>query len=110
MHANNETGVLQPVAEIAALARAAGVPFHTDAVQTAGRVPVNIPDLGVDLLSVSAHKFSAPKGIGALYVRKGVQLQPLLFGGRHERERRAGTENVPGAAALGARGRRQAAG
>ena len=102
MHANNETGVLQPVAEIAALARAAGVPFHTDAVQTAGRVPVNIPDLGVDLLSVSAHKFSAPKGIGALYVRKGVQLQPLLFGGRHERERRAGTENVPGAAALGA--------
>jgi cysteine desulfurase len=100
MHANNETGELQPIAEIAVVARAAQVSFHTDAVQTAGRIPLNVRELGIDLLSVSGHKFGAPKGIGALYVRKGVELQALLYGGRHERERRAGTENVSGAAAL----------
>jgi cysteine desulfurase len=101
MHANNEIGTVQPVAKIAAIAREAGVVFHSDGVQTAGRIPLNVRELGLDLLSVSGHKFGAPKGIGALYVRKGVELQPLLYGGRHERERRAGTENVPGAAAMG---------
>ncbi len=100
MHANNETGVLQPVREIGAVARAAGVAFHSDGVQVAGRFPVNVREIGVDLYSVSGHKFGAPKGVGALYVRKGVALDALLFGGHHERDRRAGTENVPGASAL----------
>jgi len=102
MHANNETGVLQPVREIAALARSAGALFHSDGVQTAGRIPVSVRELGVDLFSVSGHKFGAPKGIGALYVRKGLALEPILYGGHHERDRRAGTENVPGASAVGA--------
>jgi cysteine desulfurase len=100
MHANNETGVLQPVAGIAQVARAAGVPFHCDGVQACGRLAVNVRELGVDLYSVSGHKFGAPKGVGALYVRKGIELAPLLRGGRHERGRRAGTENVVGAGAL----------
>ena len=101
MHANNETGTLQPVREIGALARASGAVFHSDGVQMAGRIPVNVRELGVDLYSVSGHKFGAPKGIGALYVRKGIPLEPISFGGHHERDRRAGTENVPGASALG---------
>ncbi len=101
MHANNETGTLQPVAEIGGIAREAGVVFHSDAVQTVGRLPLRVGDLGVDLLSVSGHKFGAPKGTGALYVKKGVTIEPLLYGGHHERDRRAGTENVPGAVALG---------
>jgi cysteine desulfurase len=101
MHANNELGTLQPIAEISRIAREAGVPFHVDGVQAAGKVPVDVEALGVDLYSVSGHKFYAPKGIGALYVRQGIHLRPLLFGGRQERERRPGTENVPGAIALG---------
>ena len=101
MHANNETGVMQPVAEIAAIAREANIVFHSDGVQVGGRLPVNMRELGVDLYSISGHKFGAPKGIGALYVRKGVTLEPLMFGGHHERDRRAGTENVAGAGALG---------
>jgi cysteine desulfurase len=101
MHANNETGTLQPVREIAALARGSGAVFHSDGVQVAGRIPVNVREIGIDLYSVSGHKFGAPKGIGALYVRKGIPLESISFGGHHERDRRAGTENVPGASALG---------
>ncbi len=101
MHANNELGTLQPIAEISAIAREAGVVFHVDGVQAVGKVPVDVEALGVDLYSVSGHKLYAPKGIGVLFVRKGTRLRPLLFGGRHERDRRPGTENVPGAVALG---------
>jgi cysteine desulfurase len=101
MHANNEIGTLQPIREIAAVAREAGVCFHSDGVQAAGRIPVNVDELGVDLYSISAHKFYGPKGAGALYIRKGVTLAPILFGGHHERDRRAGTENVPGLSAMG---------
>jgi cysteine desulfurase len=102
MHANNETGVVQPVAELGRIARDAGVLFHSDGVQAAGKLPVDLKALPVDLYSISGHKIYAPKGAGALYVRAGVSLQPSQFGGRHERSRRAGTENVPGAVALGA--------
>ncbi len=102
MHVNNETGVIQPLAEIGRIAREPGIPFHSDGVQAAGKVPVDMAALNVDLYSISAHKFYAPKGVGALFVRSGVDVQPLQFGGRHERSRRAGTENVPGAIAMGA--------
>jgi cysteine desulfurase len=101
MHVNNETGAIQPIAEIGKVAREAGVRFHSDGVQAFGRIPVNVEQIDVDLYSISGHKFGAPKGIGALYVRKGVTLEPLLYGGHHERDRRAGTENVPGASAMG---------
>jgi cysteine desulfurase len=96
MSANNETGTLQPVKELADICRERGVPFHTDAVQSFGKEPVNVNDWGVDLLSLAAHKFYGPKGVGLLYVRRGTKFQPLVVGGSHENERRAGTENVAG--------------
>jgi cysteine desulfurase len=101
MMANNETGVLQPVSEIGRIAAEADAWFHTDAVQAAGKVPIDVNEIGCDLLTISGHKMHAPQGIGALYVRKGTLLTPLLFGGRHERSRRAGTENVAGIVGLG---------
>jgi cysteine desulfurase len=102
MHANNEIGTVQPVAEIGRIARQAGMAFHVDGVQALGRLPVDVEALGADLYTASGHKLYAPKGVGALYVRKGVKLAPVLFGGHHERDRRPGTENVPGIAAFGA--------
>jgi cysteine desulfurase len=102
MHANNELGTIQPIREIAAIAREAGVLLHVDGVQALGKIPVDVRALGVDLYSVSAHKIYAPKGVGALYLRKGVKLAGLAFGGQHERGRRPGTENVPAIAAFGA--------
>jgi cysteine desulfurase len=101
MHANNEIGTIQPIAELAAIAHLRGALFHTDAVQSAGKIPINVRTLGVDLLSVSAHKFYGPKGIGALWAKRGVRLSPFLSGGKQERNRRAGTENVPGAIGMG---------
>jgi len=101
MMANNETGVLQPVEELGKIAAEADVYFHTDAVQAAGKVAIDVKRIGCDLLSISGHKVHAPQGVGALYVRKGTLLQPLLYGGSHERSRRAGTENVPAIVALG---------
>ena len=95
IHANNEVGTIQPVEEIGEIARDRGVLFHTDAVQSVGKIPVNVDDLNVDFLSVSGHKLYGPKGIGALYVRKGVPFEPLFQGGHHERNRRPGTENIP---------------
>ncbi len=94
MLANNETGTIQPVSEIAGLAKKRGIPIHTDAVQALGKIPVNIENLGVDLLTLSGHKFNGPKGVGLLYVRNGISLQPLMHGGHHEGQLRAGTQNV----------------
>jgi len=101
MMANNETGVLQAVNEIGKIAAEADVYFHSDAVQAAGKVTVDVKKMGCDVLSISGHKIHAPQGVGALYVRKGTLLAPMLYGGRHERSRRAGTENVPGIVGLG---------
>ncbi len=101
MHANNQVGTIEPVEEIGKIAREAGVYFHTDAVQTVGHIPVNVDKLKVDLLSIAAHKFYGPKGVGALYVRKGTRLVSLMHGGEQEKRRRAGTENVPAIVGLG---------
>jgi cysteine desulfurase len=101
MMANNETGVLQPVEEIGRMAAEADVYFHTDAVQAAGKVPIEVKKIGCDLLSISGHKFHGPQGTGAMYLRRGTLIEPLFFGGNHERQRRAGTENLPGIIGLG---------
>ncbi|UOO37291.1 cysteine desulfurase NifS [Oscillospiraceae bacterium CM] len=102
MMANNEIGTILPIAEIGAIAREAGILFHTDAVQAVGHIPVDVKALNVDMLSLAAHKFKGPKGVGALYVKKGLRLPPLLHGGGQERGTRSGTENVPGIVGLGA--------
>ena len=102
MHANNEVGTIQPISEIAAMARDAGILSHTDAAQSAGKIPTDVDELGVDLLSVAGHKLYAPKGIGALYIREGTRIEPFIHGAGHEGGRRAGTENVLLAVALGA--------
>lgn len=109
MHANNEVGTIQPIAELSAIARARGALMHTDAVQSVGKVPVSVKALGADLVAVSAHKFGGPKGIGALWVRRGVRLVSQMTGGKHERSRRAGTENVAAIAGLGVAARLAAA-
>src|SRR2546423_14235912 len=101
MHANNETGTLQPIAQIAGIAHRYGVLVHIDASQSVGKIPTHIDDLGVDLLTVAGHKVYAPKGIGALYIRRGLQLEPVIYGGGQEAGRRAGTENVAYMVALG---------
>jgi cysteine desulfurase len=101
MHANNEIGTIQPVAELAVIAREHGALMHTDAVQSVGKLPVDVRALGIDLLSLSAHKFNGPKGAGALWIKRGTRLQPIQTGGKHERGRRAGTENVPAIVGMG---------
>jgi cysteine desulfurase len=102
MHANNEVGTIEPIPEISVIAREAGIPFHTDAAQTVGKISADVEELSVDLLSVAGHKVYAPKGIGALYIREGTKIEPFVHGAGHEAGRRAGTENVLLAVALGA--------
>src|SRR3989442_733047 len=105
MHANNEIGTIQPIAALAAIAHERGALMHTDAVQSAGKIAVDVRELGVDLLSLSAHKFNGPKGAGELWIKRGTRMLPILTGGKHERNRRAGTENVPALAGMGAAAR-----
>jgi cysteine desulfurase len=102
MMANNENGVIQPLREVVILAKASGLPVHTDAVQAAGKMPVRVDELGVDLLSLSGHKFHGPKGVGALYIREGIRFHPFLHGGGQESGRRSGTENIAGIVGMGA--------
>jgi cysteine desulfurase len=109
MHANNEIGTIQPIADLARIAHARGALFHTDAVQSVAKIPVDVRTLGVDLLSLSAHKFNGPKGAGALWIKRGTRVTSILTGGKHERNRRAGTENVPAIAGMGAAARLAAA-
>ncbi|GAB4114552.1 MAG: cysteine desulfurase NifS [Candidatus Caldatribacteriota bacterium] len=101
MHANNEIGTIEPIKEISEIARRRGIYFHIDAVQTVGHIPINVKELGVDMLSMSGHKFYGPKGVGALYLKKGVKILPLIDGGGQEKNRRASTENVPGIIGMG---------
>ncbi|WP_319508723.1 cysteine desulfurase NifS [uncultured Methanolobus sp.] len=101
MHANNEVGTIQPIREIAQIAKKRNIYFHTDAVQSVGKIPVNVDDLGVDMLSISSHKIHGPKGVGVLYVRKGTFIEPIVFGGNHENGMRSGTENIPGIVGIG---------
>lgn len=101
MHANNETGVIFPVEQIGALANERGIPFHIDGVQAAGKIPIDVKKIGCDLYAISGHKFHAPKGMGALFVKRGTKMRPVLYGGHQERGRRPGTENVPGIVGLG---------
>ena len=101
MHANNETGVINPVEEIGAFLKERGIPFHVDGVQAAGKIPVDVNKINCDLYSISAHKFHGPKGVGALYVRKGTRMRPLIYGGHQEKGRRPGTENVSGVVGMG---------
>jgi cysteine desulfurase len=100
MHANNEVGTIQPIKEIAQIAKKHDIYFHTDAVQTVGKIPVNVDELDVDMLSISSHKIHGPKGVGALYIRKGTAIEPIIFGGNHENGMRSGTENIPGIVGL----------
>lgn len=100
MFANNEVGTIQPIKEIGKITKEKGIPFHTDAVQAVGKIPINVDDLNVDVLSISGHKIFGPKGIGALYLRKGIKITPMMLGGHHEMNHRAGTENVPGIVGL----------
>jgi cysteine desulfurase len=109
MHANNEIGTIQPIAALAAIAHERGALMHTDAVQSAGKIAVDVRELGVDLLSLSAHKFNGPKGAGALWIKRGTRMLPILTGGKHERNRRAGTENVPAVVGMGVAARLAAA-
>ena len=101
MHANNEIGTIQQITNLAEIAHEHGALFHTDAIQSVGKIPVNVKTLGTDLLSLSAHKYNGPKGVGALWLKRGVRLSTVQTGGRHERNRRAGAENVPGLVGLG---------
>ena len=102
MYANNEIGTVQPIKELAAIAKEKGVLFHTDAVQAVGNIDINVKDLDVDFLSMSAHKFYGPKGVGALYIKKGTRVDSILHGGAQEKNRRPGTENVPGIVGMAA--------